>query len=96
MKQQLLEHYQAIKAHGLIHPGTKVDSFIDNLDLQYTELCHSYADDVRDGKSPSSEFIQECTGLLLTITDLFQHYNIDLKQEILDNIKLQPINDKAF
>jgi acyl carrier protein len=90
MKPLLTEHYEAIKARGLIHPGTSIHDFISKLEEEYYEFRSEYAQmNLEDITTPSKEMIQESVDLVMVIMDMFQHYGIDFKEELSENIKRQ-------
>ena len=82
MKTLLLNHYKLIKQRGLITSETTLDDFMMKLEAGYLELLNAYADDVSANRSPSDSFMAESIELLLIITDMAQHYNIDLPEQI--------------
>ena len=89
MTNQLLNHYKLIQKRGLITPETTFSQFMDKLNEEWMEVCNAYADCIRDGKCPSDDLIYEMTDLLLVITNCFQHYGIDLSEQIAKNCKVQ-------
>ena len=82
MKPLLKNHYIIMKQRGLIHAETTIDQFIENLNVQYSEVLNCYADDINSHRTPSDDLVQEITELMLIITDLAQHYNLDLTEQI--------------
>ena len=90
MKILITEHYEAIKARGLIHTGTNIHDFISKLEEEYYEFRSEYAQmNLEEITTPSKEMIQESVDLVMVILDMFQHYDIDFKAELSENIKLQ-------
>ena len=89
MKDLLLKHYELIKKRGLITPETTADQFLLKMEEEWLEVLSAYADDLTAGCSPSSDYIHECTDLVMTIMNMFQHYGIDFKDELIKNIAIQ-------
>lgn len=82
MKPDIINHYQQTCKRGLITPITSIDDFMQNMDVQYSELLNAYADDIDLYQTPSDSLVKELVGLLLTITNTCQHFGVDLSEEI--------------
>ena len=78
MRSSLKNHYLINTKRNLIHPRSDVGQFMDSLKDQYHELWNAYADDIDSNRVPSDEFATELIELLLVITDLSEHYKLDL------------------
>ena len=89
MRQLIKNHYILTKKRGLITPSTSIHHFMDKMEDRYNEIINCYADDLKAEESPSGEFFHQCTDLLLTITDLLQHYSVDLTDEIRKANRIQ-------
>jgi len=78
MTSSIKNHYLINTKRNLIHPGTDVGQFMGNLSDRYNELWNCYADDIDSARTPSDEFATELIELLLVITDLSEHYKLDI------------------
>ena len=89
MRQLIKNHYVLTKKRGLITPEPPLSAFIDKMEEEYREVVNCYADDLMAEQSPSGEFIQECTDLVMVVLNMFQHLGIDFEDELKANIKVQ-------
>lgn len=89
MKTLLLQHYIAIKKRGLISVETTLDQFLMKLEEEYIEVGNAYADDCLERKLPSSDLVYEMTDLVMVVLNCFQHYGIDIEEQLRINIKRQ-------
>lgn len=94
MKTLLIQHYEAIKNRGLISPETTLDQFIAKLEEEYSEVISQYADDCNEHKLPSSDLVYEMTDLVMVVLNCFQHYGIDIKEQLRINIKRNTIRQR--
>ena len=88
--KQFIDHYEAIRARGLISHNTNIHDFIDKLEEEYHEVRSEYAQmNLDEITIPTSEMIQESIDLAMVIIDMFQHYGIDFEKELKENISIQ-------
>lgn len=87
--QLIQKHYDLIRERGLIHPETSIDDFVRKMEEEYLEVLEAYADDIKAGGSPSGDFFNECTDLVMVIFHMMNHYGIDFRQQLRKNIEIQ-------
>ena len=82
---------KALKLHytqsPFITPTTSLGEFMDRLEMNYHELLNCYADDLRDGSSPSDDFMREATEVMLSASAILHRYNQDVPELIRKSIK---------
>lgn len=88
--KQFKDHYEAIRARGLISYDTNIHDFMDKLNEEYYEVRSEYAQmNLEENTIPTSEMIQESIDLVMVVVNMFQHYGIDFKKELNKNISIQ-------
>ena len=83
MKNLFERHYQAIVKRGLINDDTNLDDFLDKLDEEVFELKESIDFWVTE------KFKQESIDCICVLTNMLQHYGVDIESELIKNIEIQ-------
>jgi len=85
MEKLRKRHYNACIKRGVITPDTTIYDFLKKIVEEYHEVIES----VTYPPSLSDETKQECIDLVMVIFNMLNHYNIDIRSEIIKNIETQ-------
>ena len=83
MKKLINDNYKSIVDRGLISPTTTLFEFLDKLDEEVKEL-------EKEALRPKqySNLNEELADVIMVCFNMAKHYNIDIKQEIKNKIKI--------
>ena len=83
MQDIIINNYQSIVDRGLITPTTTLFEFLDKLQEEVEEL-------EKEALRPRqySNLPEELADVIMVCLNMAKHYNIDIKQEIKNKIKI--------
>jgi len=88
MKKLINDNYKSIVDRGLITPSTTLYEFLDKLDEEVEELKYSSVDYSDYNSEKFNHVKEELADVIMVCLNMAKHYNIDIKQEIKNKIKI--------
>ena len=86
MKNLFERHYQAIVKRGLITEKTTVLDFIDKFDEETKEFKKELGLALY---FEPNHYKQEAIDCICVLTNMLQHYGVDIESELIKNIEIQ-------
>ena len=88
------DNYQSIVDRGLISPTTTLFEFLDKLDEEVKELKYSIVDYVDYDSQKFNNVKEELADVIMVCFNMAKHYDVDIKQEIKNKIKINKYRAK--